>query len=268
MTEFDVHENQTPSLKAVYDDIQTVLKAPLVNSMFRMLGGYEKGLVLAWKEMRPNLLTFNSKKAADNLRSPNLSFKVPQVDWSAYYEKPALKKIHSTVHTLNEISAKLLLVTCAWAESLSGRPNEGGQKVMGTLNPKKPEKSMRLLQMPGAASPVRALLRDSAEQHSHFHAGDDFLALAHYPQFLRMSWKHLRVFVGTNDYVLLCERLKRDAIRLTKEMPHAVNLDRNKLEVFYSPAEIAGFTGIIAMYQQMLPALIVDGEFFRRILLT
>lgn len=268
MVGFDVHESETPSLKAVYEDIQAVLKAPLVSCMFRVLGGYEKGLVLAWKEMRPNLLTLNSKKAADNLRLPKFTAQVPRVEWSKYYGKPSIENIRSTVQTLNEVHAKLLLVICAWAESLSGRPNEGGQKVLGTLNPKKPEGSLRLLQPSDAASRVRAMLSDSAQQHGHFQAGDDFCALADYPQFLRLSWKHLRQFVGTNEYILLCERLKNDAIRLTKQMPHAVAVDHNKMKAFYSSAEIAGFTGIVAMYQQMLPTMIVDGEFFRRILVS
>lgn len=258
----------TKTLQALYEDIQHVLKVPVVHVIFRTAALYESFLQIAWKQVRPNMLTTNVKKAAEMLRYPALHVQVPHVDWSYYYREPTLARIRSTLFIFNEMNAKLLLIASAWAESLSNRSNPGGQQVNGTVKPGMLPglSSVDLIHIPDAPPPVRSLLLDIAEQHHHPDVASDFRALAHYPQFLRTSWIHLRRFVGTSEYFLLREKLKVQSIQLTKDMPYPVTVNRERLAPHYSNAKIAGITGIIAMFQNLLPDLIIDGEFLRRML--
>jgi hypothetical protein len=53
---------------------------------------------------------------------------------------------------------------------------------------------------------------------------------------------------------------------LAHHMPLPVHLNRVELSTFYTNRDIAGIMGVVSMFQNFLPPLIVDGEFFRRIL--
>jgi hypothetical protein len=74
------------SLKAIYADIRHVLKVHVVNVLFRTLAWYEKFLAIGWKQIRPNMLTLEGKRAAEALRYPNLNVQMPKVDWNRYYD--------------------------------------------------------------------------------------------------------------------------------------------------------------------------------------
>lgn len=258
------------SLKAVYADIQNVLKVPIINFIFRTLAWYERFLTVGWKQVRSNMLTFEGKRAAEALRYPDLGVPVPKVDWFRYYEKSTLDRLQATVVTFNYVNPKLLLIASAWAESLGDRPNSGKSKVKGTIQPGiLPDlPPIHLIQIPEAPPPIRSLLLDIAKKHHHYEASSDYRALAHYPQFLRLSWEYLSDYIGTEEYMSLRGKLLSRSIHLTKELPYPVTIDRSMLEEYYNPAEIAGIMGIVSMFQSVLPDLIIDGEFFRRILLS
>ncbi|HEU5138707.1 MAG TPA: halocarboxylic acid dehydrogenase DehI family protein [Bacillales bacterium] len=258
------------SLKAVYADIQNVLKVPIVHFIFRTLAGYEQFLTIGWKQIRPNMLTFEAKRSAEILRYPDLTVNVPSIDWSRYYEKRVLDRLRSTVFMFNYVNPKLLLIASAWAESLAVRPNKGQKKVKGTLNPGilSGLPSVDLVNILEAPPPIGELLLDITKKHRHYEPSSDYRAFAHYPQFLRLAWTHLRRFVGSAEYTLIRERLLWQSVQQTKSLPYPVTVDRAILEKYYSPAEIAGIMGIVSMFQNVLPDLIIDGEFFRRILIT
>jgi|GEM_PF-7123739 len=74
------------NLKAIYQDIQTVLKVPVVNFMFRSLALYESFLSEAWTQVRSNMLTMEMEKAADKLRYPDISVKTPGIEWANVYD--------------------------------------------------------------------------------------------------------------------------------------------------------------------------------------
>lgn len=256
------------SLKAVYADIQNVLKVPVVNFIFRTLATYERFLTEGWKQVRPNMLTFEGKRAAEALRCPNLRVEVPHVDWYRYYEKATLDRIRETVFTFNYVNPKLLLIASAWAESLGNRPNSGYPKVQGTIQPGVlPElPPIDLIQISEAPQPIRTLLLDIARKHHHYEPSSDYRALARYPQFLRLGWQYLKDYVGSEEYMLLRGKLLTRSVQLTKELPYPVTVNRTLLAQYDKPAEIAGIMGIVSMFQNILPDLIIDGEFFRRLL--
>lgn len=265
----EIFENEeTGLLTSVYADIKYVLKVPIVNFIFRTLAHYDQFLALAWKQVRPNMLTVNMERAAKELRYPKLSVQVPKIDWSKYYNQQTLETIRKIIYTFNIVNPKLLLIASAWEEALANRPNSGNTPVQGTIEPGIPSSlpPIKLVHIPEAPPPVRNVLLDIARKHQAYDAASDYRALANYPQYLTVAWSHLRPYVGSNEYTILTQKLKTKSIELAKNMPYRVDISRNQLEYIYSPKEIAGIMGLVSMYQGFIPGLLVDLEYFRQIL--
>lgn len=264
-----IFENEARGVtREIFNDVKFVLKVPIVNFIFRVLALYTDFLAIAWQQVRSNMLTVNMEEAAQVLRYPDISLAPPKIDWQRYYAKGAMEEINNIVFTFNYVNTKLLLIASAWAESLSSRPITGDLAVRGFINPGviptlPPIKLMRICD---ASPPVRHLLLDIAERHNAMDVASDFRALANYPGFLSLGWRHLRSYVGSAEYNILTGKLKAQAVKLVHRMPYPVTVNREQLHKYYSERDIAGIMGVVKMFQDFLPGLIVDGEFFRRIL--
>ncbi|WP_026701002.1 halocarboxylic acid dehydrogenase DehI family protein [Salibacterium aidingense] len=262
-------ENAFGLTEQLYRDIKYVLKVPIVNFIFRTLALYEPFLSMGWQQIRPNMLTINMEQAAETLRYPNISMELPDIRWENYYSTADIKRIRETVYTFNYVNPKLLLIASAWIESLSYRPVAGKGKVEGFIPPgvltSLPD--ITLIQIPSASKQVQMLLHNIATAHHGYEAASDFRALARYPYFLATSWNYLRPNVESNEYTLIQSDLKNKAIRLVhNEMPFLVNVTRETLRPYMTLAQIAGVMGVLSMFREAIAGLIVDGEFFRRIL--
>ena len=257
-------------LKSLYDDIQYVLKVPVVNFIFRTLALYEPFLEMAWSEVRPNCLTIEGKRAADALRHPKLTLEVPTINWSSYYNKQSLDVIRGLVEVFSIVNPKLLLIASAWSEAFANRPNQGKDQIIGTINPGVPAHlpKMRLMEVSEAPPSTRRLMLDIAEKHQTLDVASDFRALAQYPQFLGISWSLLKPYVGSPEYTLINQQLKTQAIEFTKHLPYPVTLNRDQLETLYSPREIAGIMCVVSQFQNFIPGLIIDVEYLRKLLLA
>jgi hypothetical protein len=131
-----IFENEAHGIvREIFNDIKFVLKVPIVNFIFRTLALYPDFLALAWKQVRPNMLTVNVEETAQMLRYPDISLNPPAIDWQQYYTTQAIEKISHIVFTFNYVNTKLLLIASAWAESLGGRPIMGDLEVQGFINP-------------------------------------------------------------------------------------------------------------------------------------
>lgn len=259
---------ETGVLSLVYADIKKVLKVPIVNFIFRTLALYDQFLTEAWKQVRPNMLTTNSDKMSAQLRYPKLPLQVPTIQWSSYYNRQTLEQIRQIIYVFNAVNPKLLIIVSAWSEALANRPNSGNAPVEGTTEPgiMTHQQKINLIHIPNAPLPVKQVLLDIAQKHHAYDVASDFRALAHYPQFLTVAWSYLKPYVGTDDYNMLTANLKSKAIQLSKHLPYRVDISRDQLESLYSDKEIAGIMGLVSMFQNFIPGLIVDLEYFRKIL--
>jgi hypothetical protein len=255
-------------LQLIYNDIQYVLKVPIVNFIFRTTALYEAFFVLGWNQVRPNLLTVNVERAAHQLRHPSLDIHIPKINWHKYYDAKTIETIQRIIYTFNYVNTKLLLIASAWSESLAHRTILGGNTVEGYIQPGViPElPKIQLVHIPNAPKETRQLLLDIARVHQTYDVASDYRALANYPNFLAESWNYLREYVGTDEYNITTATLKSCAIDLAHKMPFSVITNKHTLTPYYSESDIAGIMGVVAMFQNFLPGLIIDGEFFRRII--
>lgn len=257
-------------LDQIYRDIQYVLKVPVINFIFRTTALYKTFFLIGWNQVRPNMLTVNMERAAGELRYPNLELQIPNIEWSSYYDQHTLDKLKRIIYTFNYVNTKLLIIASAWSESLANRTIKGGNKVEEFIQPGiiPSLPSINLLSVNQAPVKVKQLFLDIARVHRTFDVASDFRALGNYPLFLEMSWNYLKDYVDSDDYTLIGAKLKRKSIEFVHQMPYPVTVNRQMLSEFYSAEDIAGIMGVVSMFQQFLPPLIIDGEFFRRILMS
>jgi hypothetical protein len=109
-------------------------------------------------------------------------------------------------------------------------------------------------------------LLDIAKVHQAYDVASDFRVLANYPDFLGESWNHLREYVGTDEYNMIAAKLKSYSIDMAHQMPFPVTVSRHTLTPYYSDSDLAGIMGIVSMFQNFLPGLIIDGEYLRRLI--
>ncbi|MDP4090412.1 MAG: halocarboxylic acid dehydrogenase DehI family protein [Bacillota bacterium] len=261
-------ENISGSLKELYDDIKCVLKVPMVNFIFRTLALYESFLSLGWSQVRPNMLTENMEECSRTLGNPDMSAVVPKINWQHYYDTAQIMNIRKIVSTFNYANPKLLIIASAWAEALSERPVCGETTVKGELAPGiQPNLlEINLIEYCEAPLSIRGLYEDIARVHGSFDIASDFRALANFPSFLIESWKHLRPYVQSDEYEKLKSDIKKLSVKMSHSMPFPVTVSRDNLKQMYNPKDIAGIMGIVSMFQNFLPGLIIDGEFLRRML--
>lgn len=259
----------TGNIGNLYQDIKFVLKVPIVNFMFRTLAFYEKFLTTAWGQVRPNMFTIEMEKAAENLRYPDISLNAPNVDWTDAYDLATIERIRRVVFTFNYVNPKLLLIASAWKENLSNRPIQGRETYGEFIAPGviKGLPNIDLVKINQTTPAVHDLLLDIINTHHAYDSASDYRALANFPTFLGESWAHLRPYVESKEYTLLEADLKTKAINMVHdEMPFPVTIDTDFLYHYYSSSEIAGVMGIVSMFQNLLPSLIIEGEFFRRMI--
>lgn len=252
----------------LYNDIKFVLKVPIVNFIFRTLALYDEFLYIAWRDVRNNMLTINMETAAESLRYPNISVTPPYINWNDYYDQFTIETIRKVVFTFNYVNTKLLLIACTWAESLANRPIYGNTKVQGYITPGVIEglPKIKLIDINKATISIKNLLIDIQTKHHAFDIASDYRALAYYPDFLGISWEYLKPYVCTEEYNMISSQLNKRAIKLVRKMPFSVTVNRKVLEEIYCDKDIAGIMGIVSMFQNFLPSLIIDGEFFRQII--
>ncbi len=255
-------------LRELYEDIKLVLKVPVINSVFRTLACYDRFLFLAWNQIRPSLLTLNFEEAAETLRHFNISVVNPITDWHIYYSDIQINIIINIIRSFNYANAKLLLMVCAWAESLSERPIYGAGNNKGRIKPGViPEfPDIKLIEFNETPLNIKELYEDIAKTCCEFSIASDFRVLANYPSFLIESWKGLRPYVNSQEYRELKSGIKSKAVELIHSMPFAVTIDKEILEKLYTPKDIAAIIGFISMFQDTLPGLIINGEFFKKII--
>ncbi len=263
--EFDAKGN----LNHLYHDIQFVLKVPVVNFIFRTLALYETFLSIAWGQVRPNMLTNEMEAAARQLRYPNLTVDVPKINWNYVYDLSTIERIKRVIFTFNYVNPKLLLIACSWAESLSNRPIRGSQNYSELNKPGVIEglPKIHLVNLNDTDFYVQRLLADIMKTHHAYDAASDYRALANYPEFLSESWKGLKPYVGSNEYNLQKANLKTEAIELVHDrMAFPVTVNPDSLHRIYNSEDIAGIMAIVSMFQNLLPSLIIEGEYFRRMI--
>ena len=198
-------------VRSVYEGVQTHLRVPIVNFLFRSLANYPSYLSFAWNKIEPYLLTPYFEEAADGVRARSLVEPVPDaagVDLSSLGD---LEQIRGFTDTIHYALPKLLLVSSAFDEGLGGETGaaEGPSREAGT----EPGVAAGTTSVPmvgpdEATKEVGEVFEEIRDRHGHPDVASYYRGIAQWPGFLEAAWERVGAVVNTVAY----EERKRDVL--------------------------------------------------------
>ncbi|MGZ4122460.1 MAG: hypothetical protein ACXVOI_04505, partial [Tumebacillaceae bacterium] len=215
-----------------------------------------------------NLLSLSFERAADELRHAALPEQL-SLSLPSYVTRRDMRGAATILPVFHYVDAKLLLLATAWIEALSERPISGHQTEETFVPPGIPSHFptyIPMLRMERASQPVKQLIRSIVDTHRAFGPASDYRSLACYPTFLAGAWQQILPFVRTPWYQERQHRLLAHAQTLVHTLPYPIPLSPERLRTILSGREVTSCHGILNMFQQMLPGLMLDVELMTRML--
>lgn len=193
----------------IYREIQATLRVPFVSFLFRVLANYPDWLDSAWHGIRALARTRAFEEAADDLRSGALLEPVPEagdVNWQRLGELGLIRPFTDTIHY---VLPKLLLITTAWDEDMTGSalrqrsrsPTLSAKALAGIpTGPAPGAANIELVDPLLATGRLRQLFDGIELRHGHPGVASYYRALGNWPEFLEAVWQRIEPRVAAPDY--------------------------------------------------------------------
>ena len=244
-------------IKPIYEDIQQVLRVPIVNLIFRTLANYPDYLEAAWRELRPLANSREFEQAADDLRARALLPQSSEPSDMRTKQPADMEKLRAFNDTIHYVLPKLLLIVTALAKSLA----EQGATISSS-NLKRDFSAMSACIAEGtekvemvdpekADERVHALFEEIKNKHAHTLVSSYYRGLANWPDMLEAIWKTIAPYVGEGEYEGKRQSLI-DYARLHVDNWPPISM---KIEV----DALADIEAILAAFQlKFIPEMLID----------
>ena len=206
-------------INAIYEGMQTHLRVPFVNFIFRVLANYPPYLSFAWRKIEPHLLTSRFEEAADILRARALVEPVPEgADWDSLGD---LGQIRGFTDTIHYVLPKLLLVVSALDEGLGDERGDRDSEPEAGVQPGVAEgtTSLQMVTSEEATGRIEEIFQEIRERHGHPDAASYYRGIAGWPKFLDAAWERLSTLIGTPPYEERKHVLLEEARSAVLELP-------------------------------------------------
>ena len=201
-------------VRAVYERTRTHLRVPVVNFLFRSLANYPRYLSFAWNKVEPRLLAPRFEEAADALRSRSLVEPISDpTDWTSPRD---LSQIRAFTDTIHYVLPKLLLVSSAFDEGLSGETGaaNGSEPAAGVRSGvAEGTRSVAPVGPDEASEATEEIFEEIRARHGHPDVASYYRGIARWPGFLEGAWERVSPLVGTPAY----EERKRDLVQAARD---------------------------------------------------
>lgn len=192
-------------LKGLYEDIQQVLRVPVVNQIFRTLANYPDYLEQAWTNSRPVLCSDSFEQAADEIRTRALLDDAPVSAVLGLPDADNAQQLQGFNDTIHYVLPKLLLVCSLFYEASFGDQARGSTAYVEALGttPKGVAEGATKVEMVNPAEAdeeVRQLFEDIKARHGHSVVSSYYRGLAQWPDFLQRAWELTAPYVGSPNY--------------------------------------------------------------------
>lgn len=268
------HWDAAGELESTYDDIRATLRVPWVAFACRVLATFPTFLPLAWERSARVFGTLYAEQAADELRERSLVGVDPAVDLHERlrllgWDDNKTASVRQVLNALNYGNPKYLLLLTAWSERFQARAAGGNaegkevdeslRKSVGKGHPEGMDPLLSLVDPAKASADVQALLKRAADLHYHHGPASDFRVLARWPDLLQVITEEiLPPVVRTERYDARARELVVRARELAQGLPDPVGVERAELVSTCTPAELAGLTGVLFMYQRFIADITIS----------
>jgi len=209
-------DEMNPQIHAVFEDLRSTLRVPVVNLLFRALASYPSFLEGAWFHVRPHLRTRAFELEADRLRAEALLTPVPDGGELVAAAGDALEQVRSFTETYHYVLPKLLMIASAIQACLPRRdagesppPMEGLHDGSGLLplGVARGTVAVPLVHSAEVAEPVRNVFEEIKRRHHHPAVASYYRALGNWPRVLEVAWQKLKPQVDSVAFAAQRERL-------------------------------------------------------------
>lgn len=184
-------------IKPVYDEIQSSLRVPFVNLIFRVLANYPDYLLPAWRSLVPIIQMREFEVAADELRAAAALEDLPQMI-ALDTEVPNLRAFNDTIHY---VLPKLLLVATLLEERVaaSEQPSRqsDGKLPFGVADG---ATKVEMVDPDQASERVTKLFNSIKATQGHPLVSSYFRGLAQWPEVLETLWAGFKPRVASQPY--------------------------------------------------------------------
>jgi hypothetical protein len=254
-----LENNASPAVKRVYDDIKPALRVPVVDLVFRELARYPDFLIVAWRQLQPNVQTVYFERQADAIRAEAAA---GVAAWSAA-PAPSDDAALATLGVFHYMNPKLLIAVAALRAAAGGQypkleelPPEEKRRIPDGVPDGAPSITLVDPDASGAASETLADVRAALGLHL---VTDDFRALAQWPGYLQQAWSSLRPLVPTAEHRALQRRLRLMAESAILVLPFRVEINPHVMRLCgLSEGELDDIRSILDRYYRLLPGRIAD----------
>ncbi|MBI3965712.1 MAG: hypothetical protein HY329_08765 [Chloroflexi bacterium] len=267
MSRAEVSESAaTGELAELYDDIRQTLGTPVVNLIYRMLAAYPPYLDLAWRAIRPSLVTVYAERAFVTIRERAAE---PVIALAGLPDPgPHVTAIAASVEAYNETNPKGLLIATACLRALEGHPAPGsGQESEPAGAPRALRPTPPMTELSDVSAETRALLLGIQDAHGLGGVPSLYRTLAWWPDWLAQAWPALTPLITNSALTARRAELLGLTNRLAEQLPYPVDVTRDRLlAAGLTKPEIGEIREVLASFQRGIPVALITGLTIRRLL--
>lgn len=208
-------------LSAVYESVQSTLRVPIVNLIFRTLANFPDYFSTVWWQINPILNLQSFEEAADALRAEALlTFSNDSLDLSQTSDLSKLRAFNDSIHY---VLPKLQLIVTALSEkgfgdkqsmeNLEAYPKIDTHQAAGSSK-------AEMLNPDDVQGKVKEIFEAVKETHGHPLVSSYYRALGNWPHFLEEAWNNIKPLVDSQSFLQKKTQLIASATELVKELPN------------------------------------------------
>lgn len=242
-----------PRVREIYDDIQTVLRVPFVNTLFRVMANDAEYLDRSWRYLRPIANSRSFEAATSKLRMTTrsrLHIRAARSDWSSLGD---LDRAGAFTESIDYVLPKLMLIAMALDGVPAAEEWDGGGEIPAGV-----AQGAEKVPMVPPKEEVQNLSRvfdDIRGHHGHPQVATYYRALGQWPDLLNRIWTDLRDHIGSEAYLDARSDLIEKAQALARTLPQG-DLD--------TPHDLA--LAMPFFYHRLIPELMLDTATIRCVL--
>jgi len=259
----EVSESEaTGKTAAIFSDIKSTLRVPLVNLIFRVLATYPDYLQLAWQELKPNAQTVYFEQQSDEIRRYAVE-STRSLGQSPQAPEPAA----AALRVYHYINPKLLLAAGALRAATNGQqPRLQGLPIgqKRQLRPGVPSDSGPIDMISPEEVPlkVRAIFDDLQNTMQVPVINSDYRTLAQWPDYLDDAWAALRPVVQKPEYAAAELGLHQIVDESIVALPYRMTLNPHALrQSGLSEQDLDAIREILETFYDLLPGLVLNIAF-------
>ena len=252
----------TGKTAAIFADIKSTLRVPIVSLMFRILARYPDYLQVAWQELKPNAQTLYFEQQADEIRR----YAVEAV--RSLGQSPELPEAASSVlRIFHYVNPKLLLAIGALRSATSGqlpRLQALSPDLKRQIQPGIPAEAgnVDLVALESASPETTAVFDDIRRTLDLPVVNSQYLALAQWPDYLRAAWQALKPVTESPDYPRIERTLLQYVDQTISALPYRMTITPHALrQSGLSESDLDGIHAALRMFHAALPGMVAGTAF-------